>query len=1462
MSWRRSSLAASAALAMLAVVAGCSGSNPTPEPTGAQTAEEAIDPTCTLAAAGDPHCDVGWLVQRYAECHASMPNPACGIASCSCPTYAVCWHGPRYDHNQNITLTGDPEVDCSSGTCRRICLVNGTEADTAAAARQAAEFGTAYHVFSIGPWNSSTCHATANITVYNALVHSADPSCGVASWNACAPSGGACPAGATTTYNSCRATSNPFDDGNCGLAAPSTTSAGLTRDQIPVVPHQAIYSASCASCNDLPIDTPAHVQAKAQCLLGNAASRAPSDPEYTREVDELKLLLEVVGDKLSDAQIDSILGLYQSAPGLALACNDTASPPTAAASCGDMPTIDARLLACHRLTLPHATTAAAAALLDRCLAIGAQINAMAAGPTCNGDDFRAFYDTEIAALGKRVVGDAVTALPAQAEVQRRLRLIDHYYRTRRSGRFPAPGQRVQLDQEASAVVGAMWAGLQAYVVAGLDATADAALGTALDGARSATQDIDRTVMLAAFTPDATGSAPLTSAPLLIVTADALHEIEDRAIDVSAFHDTACRWSASRCMPGDGKLSALLSCVGALDVQADLAAALTRGGFAGDGWEAAFVAVRDHHAVLEGAIGDALPGATTLPEALAPSLPPSVTELTGVVGAARTRAQSYAATGLFDATGENLLHAGMDEANVQAVIDDFGDPTGGGVLGNLRAATTAYQAQMTELIHARLTEVDSAGQVATAEARLAAQAQRVLDLEHQVAGLRASAAATSGSLGDFAKNFDTLAASGNIPSDLAVQRAEEVFDLGPWEARFTETTDRTTMRVDALAADPMNAGAPWKRHATAGQTVTLSIDGQWAPTCAIQRTTAPSYAPAPGAPGVTIDFTRIDIQDAFTGPEGWNLQVSGGALHATSYRTFQGGQSTEQTSDSVSTCGSLGAGGTVDILTLNTVTNFCEGASTGTEAHSGSETSESRGLDERTTLSATGGLRLANTPFERLAAGSLVLVQTRPGATTWQDIIGLTVVQPHATVMIHQDADLYLVVNDLKNDACGIVDAASTARLHVNAVISTPFGAMARTISNAMVAALDGIETEAAGQNYLDQGRLLPEQDAHLHDLANQKLQDACQGCNLALLPALARNLFDMHINAAITRLALTLEAETIEHEMHVASLDADTITRDLTRTQSVGRMARLASTWSLRNLDGEALRLPVRAVNELAIHQMYPVMHLRYPGQLASIQSTAASQLAALRTVDWTTPVLIVAQQLTDLATVIRTGITGAMHGSQVPATDIVVLRFPRPGSPDQPTAWRTADPARAKAMWDSIPTGTLQFSITPDDLYNAPASTLACTESVPIIRSMMLFEMVPDGLAPGLNAWGYAPPMVTGERMDFAGRAAAETYGIPDDWRTHTVHLRFGSSYLDPLDQDPSDSTQNLPALHASSASRGLTPFGRFTVDLRQLLPPNNPAGSPFDVGTDLLVMIELETTSVASPGLTWIATCLPGGS
>lgn len=1414
-------------------------------------------PLCTADAQVSAKCFGPWRYQPYvAPCYKSAPSWDCpGSAHSTCQRYSLCADpsfGVAYyrDVDSTFTAHGDPDLNCVTGPtgkpkCTRTCNYDNVDFNTPATAEMKRIGGSSFGIGACTITGGTTCADKCNITVHGVPVYNTQRAypCPLENYEC-------------GTENTCRTASNGLDAPTaCGPDLPRLSSNGMTLADLQSSSSAPIYGALCTTCDDKAMTTHADVQAKYACLDGNLQAGYGTRALTIRE---LKLILELRANDLDETQRQKILGYYQSdATSEETSCGADWQPPAADPACtADLTGINARLVACNHLLLPHAGLDAAVALLPDCAAMGEDIDGLADN-TCHKSDYQAAFRNLMIAMGKRVVETPFgQATPSQADLQLRLYALGAWYDAM-AARYPAGTDRTPLYQDTSLLEATFWRNLRAAAMSRVEQADQpgAVVQVAdLDATRAAALETDRQVLLAAFTVrPSTTTLPISNASLLFIVADSLQGISDRSGDLAVYHDLGCQFRASACTPQSTKVSSMFSVLGALDDASKLSAALSSATLLkSDPWGVALSTLSAQHATLEKAILDVTGAATYSPSLLStvagPYAPEPLVALGRVQQRARAATDSFTLRGLFDSTLRRQLGFGIQEQYVNDITGSFNTLTGA-----LQGSLQRYQDQLTTLVSQLVAQIHNQGEQTTITdnvKRLLAQSKQLSDQE---AGLRWSAGQDANRFGALSAAFQATVSAPDVDLNLQVDRQTQDFNVPTWEARFPPNTLRETLAFNTIAVQV--GGATWKMSVAPGEQLHFGTTGLWAPTCAMEKYVPPDYMPSAKDIG-SIDFSKINFAAATTGSEGWALSISGGVVSAHSYSNGYLNGTTDTYSDTYSGCGSVTESLSLTDGTAGATGSFANSwCSTESHAQTSSHNytnTDSNDTDARETAALAGGVRLEKTPFPTLPAGALLLVEMKPGGNSYADIFRLHVVGHESAFVFDKPADLYLVVNDLGDPTCAAAKPQQTApQIKVSTVRTRGLGAIIQQVYAGMSNAQAVVRGER--DRLIAQVELMPTDTKHLHDLAWNELHNAC-GCDPAELPSVVNSLFGAFIDQEVLQIERLLKIQALQKQETLVGLELNQIKDDLSRAQNEGRLLQLVPAWTLRNLDGMLLRTDAQRLAKVMTGEIYPIVHLRYPTVINAVNADSSTYMSTLTGSDWSTSMVVIEQAAQALASNLSKDLTDTIRTTKHPEPVTIGIRFPKPGVTPIAAPWKVADASRSAAVWQGLAAGRINFSITPEDLYDPHGGglVLTCGDAVPVIRSMAIYGVLtgaPVGTDTVLNGWNYRIPMNVGDQL-FANVSAADTFELASDWRANPVHLWFGAI----SNATSTDMLTNKIA--PSQTANGLSPFSSFDVDLASVLPPANPAGNPFQYVNELLLEFEVETATTPQP-LTWVGVC-----
>jgi hypothetical protein len=1082
------------------------------------------------------------------------------------------------------------------------------------------------------------------------------------------------------------------------------------------------------------------------------------------------------------------------------------------------------LAACNALMLSHAAPLAVASEVDRCEAsIGRLVTQRGA---CTGGASTALSFQ----LAKKALGAPLSATALTSDLQSRLGHVQAWW--------VAQPLATRSAAQASQLVGLIWQSLYALDNQNAASTPTASLVTELS--------VTSTSLLAAAFP-ASGTPPLTTAPLGYVVSDALQPLVDRLEQLGAFQDLGCRYAAGHCIASPSTpLTQLWAEIAALGDPTALANAVSAATSVTDPWKTAFANMSSQYAAIASAIADAnrlTPPGRPRPMSLAADASlaggagaeaPALASLAKEISAATQRMGAYNSIGQLELGPSNAIRAGLQDAKQSDFLGQLET-----AVGHFQDDWAQYGASANTLLSSLLTELKTKADLQSLADKLNTDFQQFYDETQNLEALRASDAQEELHYADFSQAFQAIASSGAFDPSTKIQVS------APIVATVSAASARWTPSILTLPEAAVQSGATtWKVSGTTGDVIDFQITGQWSPTCALSKATLPDGShPSLASPPMT-------------GPEGFGISYSGSSYSTVDIQTTDSAFSSS--TDTSSDCQAVTVTGGVNVpsgyfyqvsATAAQSDTVCQQETTGSsQAWSNVATNGTQG---RTTASFASGLRLSDTPFPGLPAGALVLVQVPAGSSgTAEKILDARVLtKPSASVLVDQASDYYLVVND--DASCGA--AASTSPLTITATVLQSVGAKVKQLGQAMASTYAAVRQEV---NTLDQqAEVQPDEGALLRAGAYTTLRTTCQ-CEPTSYPPAILGFFDTWLDKEIVRMERQVDIASAERQQRLTLLDIQGIVDDITANGQQSRIAAQLPDWTLFNLDAAVLGADARSLADFAARYVYPIAALHYPATFTALanDALAQAQLQGLSNVTWDASVETLAATEIMFVKELATAYQGAVNDAQTAGQrlEYAVLGIPNPfaqktlGAPASP--WQAIDTARATQVWRALQSGTtFTLTIEPDDLFNAHGGNaiLTCTQAVPIITAMGIYVAEPDssfGVRLGLTL-----PTAVDSDLRFPMATGVESFRFVNDaWLGQPVKTYFGvvDGALDALEKDLANAT----------AQAGVSPFTTISVDATAL---KNEAGNPLATATELDLVFQLDVEPIAAPGLAYLPAC-----
>jgi hypothetical protein len=1147
------------------------------------------------------------------------------------------------------------------------------------------------------------------------------------------------------------------------ISPPGQTLASLGTD---------LTAAECLTCDHLAGAD------KLTCLQAKLATPPAGLPDPAAFEDAIvarhKLFFELHGDLVTPAQRATIRHLYHA----------DAAAPICATLLADVPcdpALDGALAACDALTEPHVPDASVLAQLGGCIALLADVDALPGA--CRDAAIASAADVHQRLMARAFAAQIEPGATSDAPpvgLDLALATLASWY----DAIAPLAPDPTWLEGQSSQVVGSFWKRAYAARLT-LPASVDGSTaGATLEALTTADRAVDVAVIAALFAPAGT----LDSPPLLMLLGDALTALRDRLDTVATGHDLACRyqscagaaltdpslqtWRLLALLPDQAGLGTALTTTTQLKSKHPaLHAALT-----------ALHARHDRLAAAWTATGATVPVALML--AVAPT--PWTTKLHGVVGEATGRHNQAFATGTTTGAGERVLHSGMQKKDdVRHLLADR--------IATLQTRLSVFQNNKVQLVNDVLAHISGLN----AQESLLRRIERIqLDLLHLGADLRGMEARESQEqlrYADALATFVGLVERGVFDADMLVAR-----DVLP----PLVVSARNAAWIEG-AADPAVIGVRHQALAR-GEQLRWSIGGEWAPTCALQKT---ALAGPGGYHGLASQ------KDAMTGPEGYRISWAD-----TNY-VAESSSEVNETSFFANAQMCLEASTGLEVLGNGSKVTFQACAGIGYKA--ADTDTETDGEESRSSASMSGGLRLRETPYDEAPAGALLLVLT--DAVTGA-VVDVVVMHRQGVVIAPQDVVAHVVVNDRTFPE----GAPSPCQVRADALTVEMFkarnlGAMAQALGAAMNDVLVG--QSAPGQpaysiremraEILAQGALLPGEITALRSSAWARLEERA-GMPLDDLPPGVRGFFGAFLDRELASLERAARTFELKRQEQALLLDLEHLDAELAAAGGQSRLLALVPRWRAQALGEKELEVALGDLLQVLESYVPPILELRYPAAAAQLRVDAAGELSVLRNLDITADREAMVVAVLALANRVHTALTNASVGLSSDGLTTVAVAFPQPAGAGAPpeckslgtcvaTAWHVArsfiDP------WGKPAQKVWTLKVTPEDLYGEHVSvgSLDCGDHAPVIHRAGLYFVMEDDS--DVTSQNIRVPALVDQRLLFPTGAGVLAYATVA--RQTSLSLRVSSG----LDVN---ALTRLPP--TETMGQGLSPFGELTIDLEGL--------------------------------------------
>ena len=658
--------------------------------------------------------------------------------------------------------------------------------------------------------------------------------------------------------------------------------------------------------------------------------------------------------------------------------------------------------------------------------------------------------------------------------------------------------------------------------------------------------------------------------------------------------------------------------------------------------------------------------------------------------------------------------------------------------------------------------------------------------------------------------------------------------------------------------------PWKFKASAGDRVTISASGRWAPTCALQRKNFTN-------PNKLSEHVTLDLAHALTGPEGFTVRWSDNKMVAESTDHTSGTGSYEDQAQVNSDCESqgysltqtFGAGGSYKCvassltgsLSFSKTSSQCSVNTKGERSDTRTSTSQGQSRSGTSSADFVQGTRINTAPFANLPVGSLILVEVPRDHLLVAQATRIQVVTGSATLSMAEDSDVYLVVNDITDPSCQ-VDSSSALTVHAvhqrpkSGDVAAGLAALSRLTQTWSAQPPATLAAGAFGSSTVER----------LYATALHETQAAMAGRDASpdftgFAVALVRHELDMlSTQAAIQEALLGLEKN--EADAKNLALEAQAFTEQRMRNS-------LASSWVEAGIDNEIMRDDLTSLVSGINHHLWPLVQFRHPkafypagGDLDSGIAADARDLTAVSLSDTllgtpgkSTPskaqvvlrLVNRAIELLEEASSPGDTISGDPYGGNERRLPILTITLPRPGH-TPPTDRSSVDPGRASQFWQALVDpnrAVAEIAVDLRDIYNRfDAAGLKRRELAPFIHRMAIYAH--------LDNQRQAADVNDGLRVEL--RASATTlvpthrgpvmYRLGEELRSFSsVPLMFGKKHF--------SAAMVLDKCGAGLGARGLSPFTTFEIETEFINDPKIARELPYIQAFSLVFQVDFQKSN-----------------
>jgi hypothetical protein len=486
-------------------------------------------------------------------------------------------------------------------------------------------------------------------------------------------------------------------------------------------------------------------------------------------------------------------------------------------------------------------------------------------------------------------------------------------------------------------------------------------------------------------------------------------------------------------------------------------------------------------------------------------------------------------------------------------------------------------------------------------------------------------------------------------------------------------------------------------------------------------------------------------------------------------------------------------------------------------------SKSRSIESRDAASFSAGLRLDSSPFPQAPAGALLAVVVPQGSheALYEQHQIYVLDGPYRQIDIHEEASVYLVVNDAR---CSAPFADGGGALHVEVMRKIPAQATAKAAFRAHEAALQSLQERT--KTLIQQGEYAKEEIPGLKMALLATLEQACSqepACDIHALPPPLSTLFDYWITNELNNLRLKINIVSLEDHLARIYAKINALLKHITYKDDQIQASAQLIRWALSDVDRQALGWVYQKLGRYLVEDYLPAIRFRYPQLVEKFvqDPVVLGMLQALIDAAADVDAYTLYGQLQKLVEHLLLTVKQMEARYPLPTMVNVAVSIPLPCELDpecttQDGAWatrpselpfKTLDKTRARALWQGLlqRRADVPLTLVPEDLYGKSGQALiGCSTESPVIEGMAV-AFITSGMASSGTAFEPRSAMWTDRQFTYPKLEGPQSTFIANGRWTH-----FSVPYIYGPIQQTLGKLDEKKVIDVAAA-KGLSPFGTY---------------------------------------------------